>query len=160
MNLMQKIVPNLWFDGDVKEVMDFYTGIFKNAKVGNVSYYGDAGPLPAGTVLIADFELDGMQFTAINGGPYTHFTPAISFLINCADQAEVDHYWDKLSAGGEVEQCGWLKDKYGISWQVVPVQLGQLMSGGDPIRTNRVMQAMLKMIKLDVAELQRAYDGG
>lgn len=156
---MQKIVPYLWFDGDVKAVMDFYTGIFRNAEVGNVSYYTESGPMPAGTVLMADFELEGMKFTAINGGPYYQFTPAISFLINCKDQEEVDHYWDKLSDGGEIVQCGWLKDKFGISWQVVPVQLGELMSSGDPERTTRVMAAMLKMIKLDVAGLQRAYDG-
>ncbi len=156
---MQKIIPNLWFDGDVAEVMKFYTSIFKNSKMGAVTYYGDAGPLPAGTVLTANFELEGMQFTAINGGPYTHFTPAISFLINCASQEEVDYYWEKLLDGGEAEQCGWLKDKYGISWQVVPAELEEMMNNPDPARANRVMQAMLKMVKLDLAGLRRAYDG-
>ncbi len=156
---MQKIIPNLWFDGDIAEVMQFYTSIFKNSKVGSVSYYTEAGPLPAGTMLTANFELEGVAFTAINGGPYTHFTPAISFLIDCDSQAEVDYYWDKLLMGGEAEQCGWLKDKYGINWQVVPKQLGELMSDPDSVKVGRVTQAMLKMVKLDVAELEKAYRG-
>lgn len=156
---MQKIIPNLWFDGDIAEVMQFYTSIFKNSKVGDVSYYTDAGPLPAGTMLTANFELEGVAFTAINGGPYTHFTPAISFLIDCDDQAEVNYYWDKLLVGGEAEQCGWLKDKYGINWQVVPKQLGQLMSDPDTQKVQRVTQAMLRMVKLDVAELEKAFRG-
>jgi predicted 3-demethylubiquinone-9 3-methyltransferase (glyoxalase superfamily) len=156
---MQKIIPSLWFDGDVAEVMKFYTSIFKNSKVGAVSYYTDAGPLPAGTMLTANFELEGVAFNAINGGPYTHFTPAISFLIDCDSQEEVDYYWDHLLVGGEAEQCGWLKDKYGINWQVVPKQLGQLMSDPDSEKVGRVAHAMMKMVKLDVAGLEKAYRG-
>jgi predicted 3-demethylubiquinone-9 3-methyltransferase (glyoxalase superfamily) len=156
---MHKITPFLWFDGQAEEAVMFYTSIFKNSKIGSVSRYGDAGPGPKGSVMVMEFELEGQKFTALNGGPVYNFSPAISFFVNCDTQEEVDYLWEKLSQGGEVEQCGWLKDKYGITWQIVPTILGQLMSDPDPEKAARVTQAMLKMIKLDIAELKRAYLG-
>jgi len=156
---MHKITPFLWFDGQAEEAVMFYTSIFKNSKIGSVSRYGDAGPGPKGSVMVMEFELEGQKFTALNGGPVYSFSPAISFFVNCDTQEEVDYLWEKLSQGGEVEQCGWLKDKYGITWQIVPTILGQLMSDPDPEKAARVTQAMLKMIKLDIAELKRAYLG-
>jgi predicted 3-demethylubiquinone-9 3-methyltransferase (glyoxalase superfamily) len=157
---MQKIFPFLWFDSQAEEAVMFYTSIFKNSKIGSVSRYGDAGPGPKGSVMVMEFELEGQKFTALNGGPVYSFSPAISFFVNCNTQEEVDYLWEKLSQGGQVEQCGWLKDKYGITWQIVPTILGQLMSDPDPEKAARVTQAMLKMIKLDIAELKRAYHGG
>ena len=157
---MPAITPNLWFDADGLEAAEFYISIFPNSKITNVSHYGEAGPRPAGTVLTVDFVLDGNAFTAINGGPQFTFDEAVSFLINCADQEEVDHYWDKLTEGGEESQCGWLKDRYGVSWQVVPDELGELMTDPDPDRADRAMRAMLGMKKLDVAALRAAADGG
>jgi predicted 3-demethylubiquinone-9 3-methyltransferase (glyoxalase superfamily) len=154
---MQKIVPFLWFDGKAEEAMKFYTSIFKNSKIGNVMYYGEAGPGPKGSVLSATFQLEGVEFTALNGGPAFQFTPAISFFVHCATQAEIDDLWDKLSAGGQIQQCGWLQDRYGVSWQIVPSVLGDMLQDKDRQRANRVMQAMLRMIKLDIAELERAY---
>lgn len=156
---MHKITPFLWFDSQAEEAVMFYTSIFKNSKIGSVSRYGDAGPGPKGSVMVMEFELEGQKFTALNGGPVYSFSPAISFFVNCDTQEEVDYLWEKLSQGGEVEQCGWLKDKYGITWQIVPTILGQLMSDPDPEKAARVTQAMLKMIKLDIAELKRAYLG-
>ncbi len=156
---MPKIFPFLWFDSQAEEAVMFYTSIFKNSKIGSVSRYGDAGPGPKGSVMVMEFDLEGQKFTALNGGPVYHFTPAISFFVNCETQEEVDFLWEKLSQGGEVEQCGWLKDKFGVSWQIVPTILGQLMSDPDPEKATRVTQAMLKMIKLDIAELKRAYQG-
>jgi len=156
---MHKITPFLWFDSQAEEAVMFYTSIFKNSKIGSVSRYGDAGPGPKGSVMVMEFELEGHKFTALNGGPVYSFSPAISFFVNCDTQEEVDYLWEKLSQGGEVEQCGWLKDKYGITWQIVPTILGQLMSDPDPEKAARVTQAMLKMIKLDIAELKRAYLG-
>ena len=157
---MQKIVPNLWFDTEGEEAAKFYTSIFKNSKITNVSYYGDAGPRPAETVLTVDFELDGQQFTAINGGPDFKFTEAISLLVNCESQEEVDELWEKLlQDGGSEQQCGWLKDKYGLSWQIIPTALGELMGDKDPERANRVMAAMLQMVKIDIEGLRRAYEG-
>jgi predicted 3-demethylubiquinone-9 3-methyltransferase (glyoxalase superfamily) len=156
---MHKITPFLWFDSQAEEAVMFYTSIFKNSKIGSVSRYGDAGPGPKGSVMVMEFELEGQKFTALNGGPVYSFSPAISFFVNCDTQEEVDYLWEKLSQGGEVEQCGWLKDKYGITWQIVPTILGQLMSDPDPEKATRVTQAMLKMIKLDIAELKRAYLG-
>jgi len=138
----------------------FQTSIFKNSKIGSVSRYGDAGPGPKGSVMVMEFELEGQKFSALNGGPVFTFTPAISFFVNCESQEEMDHLWEKLSEGGEKGQCGWLKDKFGLSWQIVPSILGQLMSDPDPEKAGRVTQAMLKMTKLDIAELQRAYQGG
>ena len=157
---MQKITPFLWFDGNAEEAMNFYTSIFRNAKVGSISRYGEAGPGPAGSVLTASFELEGLQFTALNGGPHFKFTEAISLFVKCQDQAEVDHYWDALLAGGgRPDQCGWLKDKFGLSWQVIPKALPQLLTDPDPARSKRALDAMLKMIKIDLAELQRAHAG-
>ena len=156
---MQKITPFLWFDDNAEEAVNFYTSIFKDSKIENFSRYGDEGPGPAGSVMMANFNLNGQDFMALNGGPVFKFTEAISFFVSCETQEEVDHYWDKLSEGGEVQQCGWLKDKFGLSWQIVPTALGELMGSGNPEKAGRVMQAMLKMVKIDIAGLQRAYDG-
>ena len=156
---MQKITPFLWFDGKAEEAMNFYTSIFKNSKVGKVSRYGETGPGPKGTVMVATFELDGQEFLALNGGPQFTFSPAVSFVVNCVTQEEVDEFWNKLSAGGQALQCGWLKDKFGVSWQIVPTALGQLLSDPDPTKSNRVMQAMLQMAKIDIEKLKRAYSG-
>ena len=153
----------LWFDTEGEDAARFYTGIFKDSRLGSVSRYGDAGPRPAGLAMVAEFELNGQKFAALNGGPEYRIDPknaAISFSIPCADQAEVDYYWERLSAGGQEVACGWLTDKYGLSWQVIPNAFGEMMSDPDPEKTQRVMAAMLKMTKLDVAELQRAFDGG
>jgi predicted 3-demethylubiquinone-9 3-methyltransferase (glyoxalase superfamily) len=156
---MPKITPNLWFDTEGHEAAEFYVSVFPNSKITNVSHYGDAGPRPAGTVLTVDFVLDGQELTAINGGPQFKFDEAVSMLINCADQDEVDYYWDKLSEGGEESQCGWLKDKYGLSWQVVPPGMAEMLGGPDPARGQRAMKAMFGMKKLDIAALRAAYDG-
>jgi len=156
---MQKITPFLWFDNQAEEAMNFYTSIFKNSKVGRVSRYGDAGPGPKGAVMSATFQLEGQEFMALNGGPLFQFTAAVSFFVNCETQEEVDHFWEKLSAGGKQEQCGWLKDKFGLSWQIVPSILGKLLGDKDPAKASRVMQAMLQMIKLDIAALKKAAEG-
>ena len=156
---MQKITPFLWFDNQAEEAMNFYVSIFKNSKVGRVTRYGEGGPGPAGTVMSATFQLDGQEFFALNGGPLFSFTPAISFFVNCETQQEVDDLWEKLSAGGKKERCGWLKDKYGLSWQIIPSILGKLLQDSDPKKAKRVMQAMLQMDKLDIKGLQLAYDG-
>jgi predicted 3-demethylubiquinone-9 3-methyltransferase (glyoxalase superfamily) len=156
---MPRITPNLWFDTQGLEAAEFYVSVFPNSKITNVSRYGEAGPREAGMVLTVDFELDGQPYTAINGGPHFTFNEAISLLINCADQDEVDYYWDKLLEGGEPSQCGWLKDKFGLSWQVVPTGMGDLMADPDPERSQRAMKAMLGMVKLDLAALQAAADG-
>jgi len=155
---MQKITPFLWFDNQAEEAMNFYVSIFKNSKVLAVSRYGDAGPGPKGTVMTANFQLDGQDFIALNGGPLFHFTEAISFVVDCKTQEEVDYLWDKLTEGGEPGQCGWLKDKFGLSWQIVPAALGELMSGPDSEKSKRVMEAMLKMSKIDTKILKQAYD--
>ena len=155
---MPRITPNLWFDTEGLEAAEFYVSVFPNSRVTNVSYYGDAGPRPAGTVLTVDFELDRQPFTAINGGPDFPFTEAISLLVNCADQDEVDYYWTKLSEGGQEGPCGWLKDRYGLSWQVCPAVLGELLSDPDKDRADRAMKAMLGMKKIDVAALRAAAD--
>jgi predicted 3-demethylubiquinone-9 3-methyltransferase (glyoxalase superfamily) len=155
---MPRITPNLWFDTQGKEAAEFYVSVFPNSKITNVSYYGEAGPREAGTVLTVDFELDGQRLTVINGGPQFTFDEAVSFLINCADQDEVDYYWNKLSEGGEEGQCGWLKDRYGLSWQVVPDELEKLLTDPDEGRAQRAMKAMLGMQKLDVAALRAAAD--
>ena len=157
---MPAITANLWFDTEAKDAAEFYVSVFPNSKIHNVSYYGEAGPRPAGTVLTVDFELDGTRFTGINGGPEFTFDEAVSFLVNCKDQDEVDHYWDKLQEGGGTEsQCGWLKDKFGLSWQVVPEELEKLLTDPDSARSERAMRAMLGMKKLDVAALRAAADG-
>ena len=154
---MQKITPFLWFDDKAEEAMNFYVSIFKNSKRGRVSRYGEAGPGPMGTVMVATFQLEGQDFIALNGGPHFKFTEAISLVVNCDTQEEVDGFWEKLSEGGSRGQCGWLKDKYGLSWQIVPTALGELMSDPDPEKSKRVMQSMLQMKKLDIKGLRQAY---
>ena len=154
---MQKITPFLWFDNQAEEAANFYASIFKNSKVGSVSRYGEAGPGPKGAVMSVTFELDGQKFMALNGGPLFTFTPAISVFVNCETQGEVDELWEKLSAGGEIGRCGWPKDKYGVSWQIIPTVLGKLMSDADPRKSSRVMNAMLQMEKIDVQGLEQAY---
>ena len=154
---MQKITPFLWFDGKAEEAVNFYTSIFKNSKIGNISRYGEAGPGPKGSVMSATFQLDGQDFMALNGGPVFTFSPAISFFVNCKTQDEVDELWEKLSAGGEKLRCGWLKDKYGVSWQIIPSVLGELLGDTDPVKSARVMEAMLKMNKIDIDGLKRAH---
>jgi predicted 3-demethylubiquinone-9 3-methyltransferase (glyoxalase superfamily) len=156
---MPRITPNLWFDTQAKEAAEFYVSLFPNSKITNVSHYGESGPREAGTVLSVDFVLDGQPYSAINGGPEFVFDEAVSFSIDCADQEEVDRYWNALTAGGEESQCGWLKDRFGLSWQVVPSELGELLGDPDPGRSQRVMQAMLAMRKLDVGALRAAADG-
>jgi len=155
---MQKINPSLWFDHQAEEAANFYVSMFKDAKILNVTRYGSAGPGPEGSVMTVDFQLHGQDFNAINGGPQFKFTEAISLLVNCESQAEVDEYWEKLSDDGEAGPCGWLKDKYGLSWQIVPVALGEMISDPDQAKSQRVVQAMLQMKKIDVAELRRAYE--
>ena len=156
---MPRITPNLWFDTQSVEAAEFYVSIFPNSKVTNITHYGESGPRPAGTVLTVDFVLDGQEYTAINGGPEFTFTEAISLLINCADQNEIDYYWDKLTDGGEEGPCGWLKDKFGLSWQVCPVGWQDLLNDPDKARAERAMTAMFGMKKLDLAALQAAADG-
>ncbi|MFA5985524.1 MAG: VOC family protein [Methylococcaceae bacterium] len=154
---MQKISTTLWFDNQAEAAMNFYLSIFKHAEVLGVTRYGDAAPMPKGSVMTASFKLEGMVFTALNGGPVFKFTPAISFVVHCETQAEVDHYWEKLSAGGKEGQCAWLEDKFGVSWQIVPNQLMALLSDPDPDKAGRVMQAMLQMQKINISALQQAY---
>jgi predicted 3-demethylubiquinone-9 3-methyltransferase (glyoxalase superfamily) len=159
----QKITPFLWFDSQAEEAANFYVSIFKQSRIGAITLYDDEGSKaagrPKGSVMTVEFELDGQKFTALNGGPLFKFTEAISLVVNCENQREVDHFWDKLSAGGEEVQCGWLKDRFGVSWQVVPTILIELLQDKDPERSRRVMSAMLKMKKLDVDALRKAYDG-
>lgn len=155
----QKITTFLWFDNQAEEAINFYVSIFKNSRIGDIARYGDTGPGPKGQVMTADFVLAGQQFTALNGGPNFKFTEAISLVVNCETQEELDEYWEKLSEGGQKVQCGWLKDKFGLSWQIVPTILKELLKDKDPEKTNRVMQAVMKMIKLDVAQLRAAYEG-
>lgn len=155
---MEKISTCLWFDNQAEEAVRFYTSIFRNSKTGKTSCYGDAGPGKKGDVITVTFELEGRNFIALNGGPQFKFNEAISLIINCEDQKEIDYYWDKLLDGGAPQMCGWLKDKFGVSWQVVPKDIEKLMTG-DPERSNRVMAEVLKMVKLDLKTLQDAYDG-
>jgi predicted 3-demethylubiquinone-9 3-methyltransferase (glyoxalase superfamily) len=157
---MQKITPFLWFDDKAEEAMNFYVSIFKDSKIVNVSRYGDAGPGLKGTVMSATFQLEGQEFHALNGGPEFKFTPAISFFVNCETQQEVDELWEKLSEGGKEERCGWLKDKYGLSWQIIPSALGRMLQDKNPEKSKRVVQAMLQMRKIEVSGLQKAYDQG
>jgi len=156
---MQKINPFLWFDHQAEEAAKFYVSLFKNSKVVSVSRYGDAGPGPKGTVMVVAFQLDGQEFLALNGGPQFKFSPAVSLVVNCETQEEVDKLWEKLSEGGQKQQCGWLQDKYGLSWQIVPTVLGKLMQDKDAKKSERVMKAMLQMHKLDIAGLKQAYEG-
>ncbi len=155
---MPRITPNLWFDTEAQEAAEFYVSVFPNSKITNVTHYTDAGPGPAGSVLTVDFVLDGQEYTAINGGPQFTFDEAISLLINCADQEEVDYYWEKLSEGGEEGPCGWLKDRYGLSWQVCPTAMLDLLNDPDRARVDRAMAAMFQMKKLDIAALYAAAD--
>lgn len=159
---MQKITPNLWFDDQAEEAMNFYVSLFKNSKVGSITRYGAAGAQvsgkPPGTVMTATFELEGQEFLALNGGPQFKFTEAISLCVNCATQEEIDELWEKLSEGGAKGPCGWLKDKYGLSWQIAPAVLSEMMQDKDAAKAERVMQAMLQMDKLDIATLQQAYE--
>ena len=156
---MQKITTFLWFDTQAEEAARFYVSIFANSRILKTLRYGASGPGPAGSVMTVAFELNGVQFTALNGGPQFRFTEAISFVIHCQSQAEVDNFWEKLGAGGNTNHCGWLKDKYGLSWQVVPTVLPVLLSDPDPVKSQRTMQAMLKMDKLDIGMLEKAHAG-
>jgi predicted 3-demethylubiquinone-9 3-methyltransferase (glyoxalase superfamily) len=155
---MQKITPFLWFDGKAEEAMNFYVSVFKNSKVVSVTRYGDAGPGPKGSVMSATFQLEGQQFYALNGGPQFTFTPAISLFVSCETQKEVDKLWEKLSEGGRKDRCGWLQDKYGLSWQIIPSVLGKMLQDKDRKKADRVMQAMLQMDKIDIKRLKQAYD--
>ena len=155
---MQKITPFLWFDNQAEEAMNLYVSLFKNSKVLSVSRYGEGGPGPAGTVMTATFQLDGQELMALHGGPEFKFTEAISLFVNCETQEEVDELWEKLSEGGEKSQCGWLKDKFGLSWQIIPTALGQMLRDKDPKKSQNVMHAMLQMTKIDVETLRRAYE--
>ena len=157
--MQQKIVPNLWFDTEAEEAAGFYSSVFENSRIVNVTHYTEAGPRPAGTVMTVEFELDGQKFTALNGGPHFKFNEAVSFEIHCETQDEIDYYWERLSEGGEEGPCGWLKDRYGLSWQVVPTGIEELFADPDPERARRAMEAMLQMSKLDIAALRSAADG-
>ena len=156
---MQRISPCLWFDNQAEEAVNFYLSIFKNAKIKSTTRFGEAGPGPKGSVMVIAFELDGVELIALNGGPIFKFNEAVSLSISCQSQAEVDHYWNKLTAGGTESQCGWLKDKYGVSWQVVPLPLTELMASSDAPRVKRMTEAMFKMKKLDIAVLEKAFNG-
>ena len=156
---MQKIVTTLWFDGRVEEALEFYASIFPNAHIKNVSRYGDVGPGQKGDVLVATIELEGQEFNILNGGPGFPHSPAVSLMVNCETQAEVDELWEKLAEDGQHDQCGWLTDRFGVSWQIVPTALGRLMGSADEAQGQRVMQALLSMTKLDIAALERAYNG-
>ena len=155
---MQKIIPFLWFDGNAEEAVNFYVSLFKNSRVVNMSRYGDGGPGPKGTVMSATFEINGQEFMALNGGPHFTFSPAVSFFVKCETQQEVDELWEKLSAGGKKERCGWLKDKYGLSWQIIPNALGRMLLDKDPAKSQRVMKAMMGMDKIDIQGLKQAYE--
>src|SRR5258706_9160309 len=157
---MPKISPWLWFDTEGEEAAKFYTSVFPNSKIGAISHYGEAGPRPAGAVMTVAFELDGQPFVALNGGPQFTFNESISFMVTCEGQDEVDKYWNTLSAGGEESQCGWPKDKYGMSWQIVPTALSRLLGDPDPERAQPAMQAMVKLKKIEIAELERAAADG
>ena len=157
--MQQKITPNLWFDTEAEEAAEFYISVFKNSRVVNVARYTEAGPRPAGTVMTVEFELDGQRFIGINGGPEFTFSEAVSFMISCETQEEIDYYWDQLTEGGEEGPCGWLKDKFGLSWQVVPTGMDEIFADPDPTRAERAMRAMFGMRKLDIATLRSAADG-
>lgn len=156
---MRKITPFLWFDNNAEEAIDFYTSIFHHSSKGNISRYSDAGPGPKGQVITATFELEGQEFVALNGGPQFKFNESISFVVDCKDQQEVDYYWEKLTDGGEESMCGWLKDKFGLSWQIVPAVLPKLLMDSDSRKAGNVMKAMMQMKKIDIAKLEAAYAG-
>ncbi len=155
---MQKITPFLWFDNQAEEAVRFYTSIFEDSELVSITRYGEAGPGPAGTVVTVAFQIHGQEFVALNGGPHFKFTEAISFVVNCETQEEVDYYWEKLSADPKAEQCGWLKDKYGVSWQIIPTVLGELLQDKDAKRLQRVTEAMLQMKKIDIETLMQAFE--
>lgn len=159
---MQKITPFLWFDSQAEEAANFYTSIFKNSKIGSIARYGEEGAevsgQPKGTVMTVEFELEGQKFVALNGGPHFTFSPAISFVVNCETQEEVDELWEKLSEGGETQRCSWLKDKYGVSWQIIPTDLGRMLQDKDAGKSKRVMNALLQMDKIDIQALKQAYE--
>ncbi len=157
--MTRPIAPCLWFDGNAEEAVNYYVSVFRDSKVLHVDRFSDVGPDPDAPVVFIEFQINGQPFQAINGGPQFPFTEAVSFAIECADQEEVDHYWSRLTDGGEESMCGWLKDKFGVSWQVVPTALNELIADPDPDKSQRVMTAMLGMKKIEVAALQRAYDG-
>jgi predicted 3-demethylubiquinone-9 3-methyltransferase (glyoxalase superfamily) len=157
--MQQKITPSLWFDTEAEDAASFYISVFKNSRIVNVARYTDAGPRPAGTVMTVEFELDGQRFVGINGGPQFTFDEAVSFQISCADQDEVDYFWERLTEGGEEGQCGWLKDRFGLSWQVVPTGMAEVFANPDPAAAQRAMQAMFGMSKLDIGALRRAAAG-
>ena len=157
--ITQRITPFLWFDNQAEEAMNFYVSIFKNSKAGTVTRYGETGPGAKGSVMTARFTLDGQEFVALNGGPQFPFTEAVSFMVNCESQEDVDYYWEKLSAGGKEVQCGWLKDKFGLSWQIVPAEFFELVSKGTQEQADRVMAAMMEMVKMDLPKLKQAYAG-
>jgi len=156
---MQKITPFLWFENQAEEAVNFYTSLFKKSKIGRIGRYGEGAPMPKGTVMTVSFQIEGQDFIALNGGPVFQFSPAISFFVSCKTQKEVDHLWEKLSDGGEKQRCGWLKDKFGVTWQIVPSALGKLMQDKDPAKAKRVTMAMLRMNKIDIEGLKRAYKG-
>lgn len=156
---MQKITPFLWFNGNAEEAMNFYTSIFHNSKIVRVTRYGEGGPFPKGTVMTGTFQIEGQEFYVLNGGPQFSFSEAISFFVNCETQEEIDNLWEKLSQGGKKSRCGWLNDKFGLSWQIIPSALGKMLGDPDPLRANRVMQAMLQMDKIDIARLRQAFEG-
>ncbi len=156
---MPKINPFLWFDDKAEEAANFYVSVFPNSRIVETVRYGDSGPGPKGSVMTVAFDLDGQRFNALNGGPVFKFTEAVSFVVDCRDQAEVDHYWDRLTDGGQPSQCAWLKDRYGVSWQIVPEALIRLLKDPDPVKAQRVMAAMMKMSKIVVAKLEAAYAG-
>ncbi len=156
---MPRITPFLWFDDKAEEAANFYVSVFKNSKIGSIARYSDAGPGPKGSVMTVSFELEGQPFIALNGGPLYTFSPAISFFVDCKTQQEIDELWDKLTAGGGEVECGWLRDKYGLSWQIIPTALLELMQDKDPVKSQRVFKAMLQMTKIDIEGLQRAYRG-
>jgi len=157
--ITQKITPFLWFDTQAEEAANFYVSIFKNSKIGLITRYGDTGPGKKGSVMTVGFELDGVPFTGLNAGPQFPFTEAVSFVVNCETQDEIDYYWEKLSAGGKEVQCGWLKDKFGLPWQIVPVEFFDMISKGTPEQSDRVMTAMMQMVKMDLSKLRQAYNG-
>ena len=155
-----KITPFLWFDGQAEQAAQFYLGVFRDSRIVSIAHYGEAGPGPVGSVMSVLFEIEGQQFAALNGGPQFKFSPATSFFIECQTQQEVDRYWDLLAAGGQIYQCGWLSDRFGVTWQVVPAVLDVLLRDPNPQKSRSVMKAMMQMVKLDIAGLQRAYDQG
>ena len=159
MKVSQKIAPFLWFDGKAEQAANFYVSVFRNSKVLSVTRYGEAGPGPKGSVMSAVFQLEGQEFYALNGGPQFKFSPAISMFVNCETQQEVDELWEKLSAGGKTNRCGWLDDKFGVTWQIIPTILGRLLQDKDAAKANRVMKAMMQMDKIDIVRLQQAYEG-